>query len=217
MLIKECFAVPPLGCVCTILGDSDTKEACVVDPGGDVAKIVQRLDAHQLRCNRILITHGHLDHILGGRELKEATGAEIIMHQDDLTLYENVGAQCDDFGLPPPAALPKPDAFIADGDTFQLCGLTCRAIHNPGHTPGSTSYYFEQAGFCCTGDTLFRGSIGRTSWAGIPSLQGTSDPNMIVRSIQQKLMTLPTETVVIAGQGQSTTIGDERRRNPYCR
>mmetsp|Transcript_20732 Transcript_20732/g.63492 ORF Transcript_20732/g.63492 Transcript_20732/m.63492 type:complete len:218 (-) Transcript_20732:408-1061(-) len=217
MLIREHFAVPPLGCICTILGDSETKEACVIDPGGNVQEILARLAAHGLTCRRILVTHGHLDHVLGGRELKQATGAKIIMHQDDLGLYEKVAAQCEDFGVPAPEALPKPDAFVADGDTFQLSGLTCRAIHNPGHTPGSTSYYFEQAGLCCTGDTLFRGSIGRTSWAGIPSLQGTSDSNQIIGSIQQKLMTLPSETVVIAGHGDSTTIGDEKRNNPFCR
>jgi len=142
-----------------------------VDPGGNVAEIVARLEVHGLKCNRILITHGHLDHILGSRELQELTGAEIIINQEDLSLYERVAAQCEDFGVPEPPPLPKPSAFVADGDTFALAGLTCRAIHNPGHTPGSTSFFFEQAGFCCTGDTLFRGSIGRTSWAGFPSLQ----------------------------------------------
>ena len=95
------------------------------------------------------------------------------MHQDDLSLYENVAAQCDDFGVArPDVALPRPDAFVADGDSFRLGELGIKCIHCPGHTPGSTTYLFEEAKLCCPGDTLFRGSIGRTQWHGIPSLMG---------------------------------------------
>ncbi|KAL1530171.1 hypothetical protein AB1Y20_001098 [Prymnesium parvum] len=214
--LVEVFAVPPLGCNCTIVGDAETKEAVVVDPGGDVSKIMARLQAKGLTCKRILITHGHLDHILGGRELKEKTGAEIVMHADDLFLYERVGEQCDDFGVPrPAAALPKPDAFVADGDTFALGSIGVKCIHCPGHTPGSTAYLFDQAQLCCPGDTLFRGSIGRTNWMGIPSLQGTSDSQQIVGSIKSKLLALPSETRVVSGHGEVTTIGDEQADNPY--
>lgn len=190
------MAVPPLGCNCTIVGDPTTKEAVVVDPGGDVDKILARLAALGLTLKRVLVTHGHLDHILGGRELKEKTGCEIIMHADDLSLYENVNAQCDDFGVPAPATpLPRPDAFVSDGDVIEWApSYKVRCVHCPGHTPGSTSYHFEEACLVCPGDTLFRGSIGRTSWAGIPSLQGTSDSQQLLGSLKHKLFSLPAET-----------------------
>eukprot|EP00854_Cymbomonas_tetramitiformis_P027998 gene27998-34617_t len=116
----DIFPVPPLGCNCTIVGDTESKEAVVVDPGGDVQQIIKKLDSKGLKCKRILITHGHLDHVLGGRELKERTGADILMHQDDLGLYEKVEEQCRDFGVPgPPESLPKPDAYVSDGDVIQ--------------------------------------------------------------------------------------------------
>ncbi|KAK3283953.1 hypothetical protein CYMTET_8371 [Cymbomonas tetramitiformis] len=215
----DIFPVPPLGCNCTIVGDTESKEAVVVDPGGDVQQIIKKLDSKGLKCKRILITHGHLDHVLGGRELKERTGADILMHQDDLGLYEKVEEQCRDFGVPgPPESLPKPDAYVSDGDVIQWApDLTVRCLHCPGHTPGSTAYLFEQHKLCCPGDTLFRGSVGRTNWAGIPSLQGTSDSQQILGSIKSKLFSLDPDTRVVSGHGQETTIGAERSSNPHVR
>ena len=144
--IIEVFAVPPLGCNCTIVGDTESLEAIVVDPGGDVERIVAKLRAHHLSCKRILITHGHLDHIIGATELKKLTGALILMNQNDLSLYEKVNEQCRDFRVPPPIeALAPPDDFLADGDVVQWAPeLTVKCLHCPGHTPGSMSYYFEQ-------------------------------------------------------------------------
>merc|ERR1712039_630420 len=114
------------------------------------------------------ITHGHLDHIMGATELKELTGAEILMNQKDLGLYERVADQCRDFGVPPPPKpLAPPDAYLADGDVVQWApDLTVRCLHCPGHTPGSMTYFFEQQNVCCPGDTLFKNSVGRTEWGG---------------------------------------------------
>lgn len=217
--IVEVMEVPPLMCNCTILGDSDTKEAIVVDPGGDVDKILAKLKSHGLSCKRILITHGHLDHIIGATELKKATGAMILMNQNDLSLYQKVKEQCRDFRIPPPPdALLPPDDFLSDGDVVQWGPeLTVKCLHCPGHTPGSLSYYFEQQKIVCPGDTLFQGSVGRTSWAGIPSLQGTSDAQMIIGSIKAKLLTLDGDVRVISGHGPETTIGLEKATNMFLR
>ena len=218
-LIVESFAVPPMGCNCTIIGDAASKDCCVVDPGGNVDKILQRIAAHGLQLRRCLITHGHLDHVIGATELKQKTNCAIVMHADDLSLYNRVAEQCRDFGIPPPNhSLAAPDAFVTDEDVLQWApSYTVRCLHCPGHTPGSTSFYFEQAGLVCPGDTLFRGSVGRTSWHGLPSLQGTSDAQQLQGSVRYKLMSLPADTTVVAGHGESTTIGREQAYNPFIR
>jgi glyoxylase-like metal-dependent hydrolase (beta-lactamase superfamily II) len=217
--IIESFEVPPLGCNCTIIGDPTSKDCICVDPGGDVDKILAKIASKGLTLKRVLITHGHLDHIAGGKELKEKTGCEIIMHQDDLGLYERVADQCRDFGIaPPPEALPKPDAFLSDGDVVRWSpSYSVKCLHCPGHTPGSVSYYFPECQLVCPGDTLFQGSVGRTSWAGIPSLEGTSDAQQLIGSIKYKLFYLPDDTVVVSGHGDHTSIGEERRYNPHVR
>lgn len=215
----DVFSVPPLGCNCTIIGDDESKEAVVVDPGGDVSKIVQKLEKNGFTCKRILVTHGHLDHILGATELKNKTGAAILINQNDLGLYEKVNEQCKDFRVPLPSKpLAPPDAYLADGDVIQWApDLKFKCLHCPGHTPGSMTYLFDSHNVCCPGDTLFSGSIGRTSWGGIPSLQGTSDKDQIVASIKSKLLTLDPDIQVISGHGPLTTIGDEKEDNPFVR
>mmetsp|Transcript_34419 Transcript_34419/g.103001 ORF Transcript_34419/g.103001 Transcript_34419/m.103001 type:complete len:226 (-) Transcript_34419:410-1087(-) len=215
----ESFEVPPLGCNCTIIGDRSTNDCIVVDPGGDSEKILAKIKSNGLTLRRVLITHGHLDHVAAGQALKEKTGCDILMHQDDLGLYERVADQCCDFRITPPKTpLPKPDAFVEDGTVIQWSpSYTVECIHCPGHTPGSTSYYFPECNLVCPGDTLFKGSVGRTSWYGIPSLQGTSDAQQLVGSIKYKLMSLPSETKVVSGHGEHTTIKDEQQYNPYIR
>ena len=215
--IIESFSVPPLGCNCTIIGDPESKDCCCVDPGGNVQKILDKIRSHGLTLKRCLITHGHLDHVVGATELKEITSCEIIMHADDLSLYEKVPEQCRDFGVAAPTKpLSKPDAFITDNAVLQWApSYKVECLHCPGHTPGSTSYYFPECQLVCPGDTLFRNSVGRTSWHGIPSLEGTSDQQQLLGSIQYKLMNLPVETQVVSGHGPWTSIGEEQQNNPY--
>eukprot|EP00755_Sulcionema_specki_P000402 Sspe_Gene.115086::Locus_101980_Transcript_1_1_Confidence_1.000_Length_753::g.115086::m.115086 len=215
----ESFPVGPLSCNCTIVGDTETGDAVVVDPGGNVDKIIRKLEDAKLKCNRVLVTHGHLDHILGAEEIKRRTGAVILLNKEDLFLWNRVEAQCADFGVPGlTKALKDPDGWIHDGDVIQWApNLTVKCLHTPGHTPGSTSYYFEQHAVCCSGDTLFKGSIGRTEWRGIPSLEGTSNQQQELKSIKDKLFSLPEETVVVAGHGPQTSIGREKSSNMMLR
>jgi len=218
--IIESFSVPPLGCNCTIIGDPESRDAIVVDPGGDTNKILAKLQNYGLSLKRVLITHGHLDHIQGGKELKEKTNCDIVLHPDDLGLYERVGDQCRDFGVTNIAqdGLPPPDAFVSDGDVVRWSpSFSVECIHCPGHTPGSMAYYFPECNLLCPGDTLFRGSIGRTSWAGIRSLQGTSDSQQLIGSIKNKLFPLPNDTIVVSGHGELTSIRHEKNYNPYLR
>lgn len=180
---------------------------------------MQKIQSHGLTLRRVLITHGHLDHVIGATELKEKTGCEILLHQDDLTLYEKVADQCRDFGVTPPEKpLTRPDDFVTDAMVVQWSpSYSVHCLHCPGHSPGSTAYYFPECELVCPGDTLFKGSVGRTSWHGIPSLEGTSDSQQLIGSLQQKLLALPENTKVVAGHGEWTSIGEERRHNPYIR
>ena len=197
MVVFESFQVPPLGCNCSLVGSDDGSAVCV-DPGGDVSFILAKLKEHALTLGKILITHGHLDHILAADELRLATGAPIVMHQDDLALWNNVQAQCRDFGVPPPAKpLPPVDAHAAHNDVIHVGdALKCRCLHVPGHTAGSVSWLVEGAGVprCCVGDTLFEGSVGRTSWQGCQALNNKSNGSQLVASIQTTLFDLPDET-----------------------
>lgn len=209
-MIVEHFPVGPLGCNCVILGDEDRGEAIVVDPGGETERITQRLQQLGLRCTSIVHTHTHFDHVGGTHALQQATSAPTMLHEDDLFLYEGLQMQLDMFGVPmkaPPTG--EVDRFLRDGDAIAAGRVEAGVLHTPGHTPGSLSFTLEgDRPVVIAGDTLFQQGIGRTDlWKG--------DSGQILRSIRQKLLTLPDETLVITGHGPPTTIGDERRFNPF--
>jgi glyoxylase-like metal-dependent hydrolase (beta-lactamase superfamily II) len=211
-MIVESFPVGPLGCNCVILGDEETKRAIVVDPGGDHARILARLDALGLTCTAIVHTHTHFDHVGATREVQEATNAPAMLHEGDLPLYRGLQMQLDTFGLPFRAPEPVDiDRFLADGDVVTAGSVEAGVLHTPGHTPGSLCLTtVSDRPLLIAGDTLFQGSIGRTDlWGG--------DMESILASIETKLLALPDETLVITGHGPTTTIGDERRKNPFIR
>lgn len=178
------------------------------------------LSEHRLCLTQILITHGHLDHILAADELRQQTSAAIFMHQDDLVLWSRVQVQCQHFGVSVPCGnLPIIDCFVAHNDVVE-CGdyIKCRCIHTPGHTAGSVSWLVETAEYGPTlfsGDTLFAGSIGRTTWFGYPAMDNKSNARQLVSSIHRRLFDLPDKTVVICGHGAQTTIGKEKATNPF--
>ena len=208
-IIVETIPVGPLQCNCTILGDLVSRIAIVVDPGGDAELLLERLVELNLQVERIIHTHAHLDHFLASGKMKEATGAKLALHCEDLFLWDMLEDQCRMFGIPfePP---PPPDQWLENEEEIDLNDLQGKALHTPGHTPGSMCFLFESQKLLIAGDTLFQGSIGRTDlWGG--------DFKKIEKSIQEKLYTLDEETSVITGHGESTSIGHEMRANSFVR
>jgi hydroxyacylglutathione hydrolase len=210
-MIVEHLTVGALACTCTIVGDALTGEAIVIDGGDDVGAIAQRLGERGLRAKYLLHTHAHIDHIGALGELRETCGGLAMLHPADMPLYATLALQAQWLGLAVAPPVVRIDADLRDGDAIVVGSVTLRCLHTPGHTPGSTSFAVEHAGttaMILTGDTLFRGAVGR--W----DLGGTSLAD-IVTSISQKLLTYPDATAVIPGHGPATTIGTERRENPY--
>lgn len=208
-MIFRSFAVPPLGCNCSIIGDPITKRAIVVDPGGDPDRILDTIRELGLTVSWLLHTHAHFDHFLASGEMQKATGAPLCLHREDQTLWENLELQCQTFGIPY-TPVPPPDQWLEDGEEVSLGDIRGTALHTPGHTPGSLCFHFDRAKMLLAGDTLFRGSIGRTDlWGG--------DGTAIQRSIKERLYTLDETTRVITGHGPETTIGSEMRSNAFVR
>ena len=205
--IIRTFPVGPLQCNCSVIGDSLSGRALVIDPGGDADQILALVKELKLKVVAIIHTHAHLDHILAAGEIKKATGAPIFLHESDQFLWDLVDQQCAMFGVPP-VTLPDPDHYIKDDQALECCGGV--AIHTPGHTPGSVSFWFEQYKTLIAGDTLFSGSIGRTDLPG-------GDFDQIVTSIKERIYSLDDEAVVVTGHGPNTTIGSEKVTNGFVR
>jgi hydroxyacylglutathione hydrolase len=206
-MILESFPVGYLRCNCTILGDELTHEAVVVDPGDNIHEILSRLEKHGLTLRQIVITHAHIDHIGGAAQLKKATGAPVLLNQNDLGMLNMMEIQAGWLGVPTPEVAP-PDASAEDGLAVGLPSLRAEVLHTPGHTPGSICLLFAKQDLLLAGDTLFAGSIGRTDLPG-------GDGRQILRSLRDRLLVLPDSTRVVPGHGEETTIGEERQSNPF--
>jgi len=212
-LIRRSFPVGALGCNCTIVACPETREALVIDPGDEAPRVLEALAAEGVTAVKIVHTHAHFDHVMGTREVAARTGAEILLHRDDRWLYDNAPMQLTLFGLGRPGDTPPPPPTheLAGDEALGFGRREARALHTPGHTPGSLCLYLEHAGerpVLFAGDTLFRGSIGRTDlWGGSPEAIG--------RSIRERLLTLPDDTLVVPGHGPDTTIAAEREHNPF--
>jgi len=207
-MIHEILPVGMLACNCSILGDEQTGEAVVIDPGDEVERVQEVLSRHDLKVRYIVATHAHIDHVGGIEKLKKATGAAVLLHAGDLPLYQNLALQAAWLGVLPPGAVDV-DQFLKDGDTLRWGSCRLQVLHTPGHSPGSLSLHLsgDQARIF-SGDTLFQGSIGRTDLWG-----GSFD--QILGSIRGTLLRFPDDTPVFPGHGPATTIGDERETNPF--
>jgi glyoxylase-like metal-dependent hydrolase (beta-lactamase superfamily II) len=208
-MILETFPVGPLQCNCTILGDEAAGEAIVIDPGDEISRIHRRLTDLGLKLKQILVTHAHIDHVGGALQLKRLTGAPILLNENDLPLLAMMDAQAGWLGIAPPETAP-PDENLAEGLTVGLEHYPAQVLYTPGHTQGSVCLHFAPLKLLIAGDTLFAGSIGRTDLPG-------GNSGQIIDSIHSRLLTLPDETKVLTGHGPATTIGAERRSNPFLR
>jgi glyoxylase-like metal-dependent hydrolase (beta-lactamase superfamily II) len=204
-MLVATFPVGTLQCNCSIIACPETKEAAVIDPGGDPDEIVNLCKEHGLNVKYLLHTHAHFDHILGSRAVKEKTGAKICLHKGDQWLYDNLAMQCGLFGMKSDTPLPV-DNYLNDEEELQIGKLKTKILHTPGHTPGSTCFSLNEHLFA--GDTLFKQSIGRTDLWG-----GSFDE--IIASIKNKLFKLDDSTEVIPGHGENTTIWSEKKKNPF--
>jgi glyoxylase-like metal-dependent hydrolase (beta-lactamase superfamily II) len=206
-MIHEIIQVGPLRCNCSILGDDATSEAMVIDPGDDIADVLAIIRKHGLQVKQIVITHAHIDHVGGAMKLRAATGAPILLNQNDYALLKMLDEQADWIGVPPPGTV-EIDRSVQSGETVAAGSLSASVLHTPGHTEGSICLYFAAEKKLIAGDTLFAGSIGRTDLPG-GSMQ------KILRSLHDTVLALPDDTVVVPGHGRLTTIGEERESNPF--
>ncbi|MDY6881517.1 MAG: MBL fold metallo-hydrolase [Desulfatiglans sp.] len=210
MILKE-LVVGPFASNCFIVGSEETHEGMIIDPGADPQMIMEEVDRLGLKIILIVATHAHVDHVAAVEAIKEATGAEFVMHEDEMKnkdmhkrMVKMLGMWMSDSFEPPP----DPDRSLQEEDLIEIGELTFTVVHTPGHSPGGISLVGMGVVFC--GDSLFNYSIGRTDFPGCSHSE-------LMESIMTKLMVLPDETVVLCGHGPSTTIGTERNANPFVR
>lgn len=210
-MLLETRDAPPFYKNGYVLACDDTREAVIIDPGDEVDELLRVVSDGKLHVRHILLTHGHIDHVSGVAKAKAATGAPIALHRDDLFLYEGALQQASFFGLdieaPPPV-----DRYYAVSDAIAFGGCEAKVLHTPGHTPGGVCLLVGPAGQPAkklfAGDTLFAGSIGRTDLVG-------GDHGTLIDSIRRVLFALDDDVEVCSGHGPVTSIGRERRTNPF--
>ena len=209
MLLRETFPVGAFACNCSVIACPITKQAIIVDPGGEADRISQIVRHYDLSIQAIVHTHAHLDHIYATKEVKHGHGGTLCLHRDDLSLYEAHAVQAAMFGWEVRSISPV-DRFVEDGDSVAFGQSSALVIHTPGHTPGSICFQVQDGSktLLLSGDTLFRRSIGRTDLPG-------GDSRQIAHSIREKLYTLDPDAYVIPGHGPNTTIGEELHSNPF--
>ncbi|MFC1457591.1 MBL fold metallo-hydrolase [Microvirga arabica] len=199
--------VTPFQQNCTLLWCDKTKKAAVVDPGGDVELIKQAIAQSGVTVEKIILTHGHIDHAGGAAELREELGVPVEgPHEADRFLLDRLAEQGQAYGFPARAV--TPDRWLSDGDTVTVGDLTLDVLHCPGHSPGSVVLVSKDQRFALVGDVLFQGSVGRVDLPG-------GDGNALIRSIKDKLLPLGDDIAFICGHGPTSTIGQERQSNPF--
>lgn len=204
-MILESVVVGPLMVNCYVLGCESSREGVVVDPGDDTDRILEAVSRHGLKVVAVINTHGHFDHTGGNQRIVTETGAGLLIHELDAPMLARAVDTAAMFGLTAENS-PPPSRFLTEGEFVAFGEYRLRVLHTPGHTLGGCSLHLE--GMVFTGDTLFADSVGRTDFPGGSSVA-------LGKSIREKLLILPDDTIVYPGHGPSTTIGRERKHNPY--
>src|ERR1700692_2055571 len=206
-MIHKILPVGPLQCNCSIIGDEATHGAMVIDPGDDIDEILTILRENKLQVKQIVIHHAPIDHVGGAMKLRAQTGAPILLNQNDYALLKMLDVQATWIGVAAPGEV-SIEASIGDGESLQTGSLTANVLHTPGHPEASVCLYFPAEKLLIAGDTLFARSIGRTDLPG-------GSYEKIMRSLHDRVLPLPADTVAIPGHGRQTTIGEEREENPF--
>lgn len=206
-LTLDRYAVGPLMANCYVLADPESRRAVVVDPGDEGERLRDALERERLRLEAIWLTHAHFDHVGGVDALRAGLDVPVLLHPDDRVLYENAAQAAQRWEIPfrQPTA---PTTDVSAGERLEFAGREVRCLFTPGHAPGHLAFYLPSEGFVLSGDALFQGSIGRTD---LP----LGNHEQLLSSIRRELLTLPEDTVVYPGHGPETTIGLERRHNPF--
>ncbi len=195
---------------CSLVWSQATLRGTVVDPGGDVPLIQEAIAKTGITVERILLTHGHLDHAGGAADLKAALGVEVVgPHEADAALLARIAEQGRAYGMDELKSV-TPDRYLQEGDTVEIAGVTFDVLHCPGHSPGSLVYVSKELGFALMGDVLFAGSVGRTDLPG-------GSHETLIGSITDKILPLGDEVQFLPGHGPASTIGQERATNPFLR
>jgi glyoxylase-like metal-dependent hydrolase (beta-lactamase superfamily II) len=206
-MILEKMEVGPLGANCFVLGCATTHEGVVVDPGGDLDRVEETVKRHGLKIRYILNTHGHFDHVGGNLKAVTAFGAPLLIHKNDAPMLDRAAEVARMYGMKGENS-PEPDEFLTDGMELSFGTHRIKVLHTPGHTQGGCCLYLEAEHKVITGDTLFADSIGRTDLPG-------GSHEQLLTSIRTALFTLPDDVTAYPGHGPETTIGHEKRNNPY--
>ncbi len=206
-MILEMLTVGPFQENCYVVGDEETGAGAIVDPGDEAARIALAVEQTNLEISRILITHAHIDHVGAVASLVDEYSCQVLMHAEAEPMLGQLPTQAMMMGLRF-GAVPTVDRHIEDKEVIEVGGLQLRSLYTPGHAPGHIAFYIESEGLLLSGDTLFAGSVGRVDLPG-------GSMEVLMRSIEERLLTLPDETRVYPGHGPETTIGNERVHNPF--
>ncbi|HEX2729880.1 MAG TPA: MBL fold metallo-hydrolase [Rubrobacteraceae bacterium] len=208
-MILEMLTVGPFQENCYIVGDKNTGNGVLVDPGDEAARISLAVEQTQLEIEKIVITHAHIDHVGAVSALADEYACPVLMHAEAEPMLKQLPTQAMMMGLRF-GKVPAVDGYIEDEEIIEVGGLRLRSLYTPGHAPGHLAFYEEDEGMVLSGDALFAGSVGRVDLPG-------GSMEVLMKSIEERLLTLPDETIVYSGHGPRTTIGDERAHNPFLR
>ncbi|CAA9484468.1 MAG: MBL-fold metallo-hydrolase superfamily [uncultured Rubrobacteraceae bacterium] len=206
-MILEKLTVGPFQENCYIVGDEATGTGVLFDPGDEATRIALAVEQTHLEISQIIITHAHIDHVGAVTTLVDEYACPVLMHREAEPMLKQLPSQALMMGLRF-GKVPAIDGYIEDGEVVRVGGLSFAALYTPGHAPGHLAFYSAEEGVVVSGDALFAGSVGRVDLPG-------GSMEVLMRSINERLLTLPDETVVLSGHGPETTIGEERARNPF--